>query len=79
MEVELILTLKSTCFLKNHQFYVEYVAPIFKMEVLSQVPIDKDKIVLLFFRLKTNKTRLNVMSRNCIGMLIWSNVYLHGL
>ena len=43
MKVELILTVKSTCFFKNHPFYVESVAPIFKMEVQSQVPINKDK------------------------------------
>ena len=72
MEVELILTLKSTRFFKKCQFYVESVAPFFKMEVQSQVPIDKDKMVLLFFGLRTSKTCLKVLSRNCIGMLIWS-------
>ena len=55
MEVEFILTVKSTCFFlkKNHHFYVESVAPIFIMDVQSQIPINKDEIiemVLLFFR-----------------------------
>ena len=48
MEFEFILTVKSTCFFKYHHFYVESVAPIFKVEVQSQVPIIKDKMVLLF-------------------------------
>ena len=52
MEVEFILTLKSTCFLKNH-FNVESVAPVFKMEVQSQVLINKDKMVLLLFFFQT--------------------------
>ena len=56
MEVEFILTVKSTCFFKNRHFYVDSVAPIFKMEVQSQVPINKDKMIILFFRLRTCKT-----------------------
>ena len=56
IEVEFILTVKSTCFFKNHHFYVKSVAPIFQMEVQSHVPINKDKMVVLFFRLKTSKT-----------------------
>ena len=79
MEVEFIFTVKSTCFFKNHHFYVESVAPIFKMEVQSQVPNNKDKMVLLFFRLRTSKTCLKVLSRNCIRLLICSNIFLHGL
>ena len=79
MEVEFIITVKSTCFFKKHNFYVESVAPIFKMEVQSQVPINKDKMVFLFFRLRTRKTCLKVLSRNCIRLLIWSNIFLHGL
>ena len=63
-EVEFISTVKSTCFFKNHHFYVESVAPIFKTEVQSQIPINKDKMVLLFFRLRTSKTCLKVLSRN---------------
>ena len=46
MEVEFMLTVKSTCFFKNHHFYVESEAPIFKMEVQSQVPNNKDEMVL---------------------------------
>ena len=61
---------------KKHHFYVESIAPIFKMEVQSQIPINKDKMVLLFFRLRTRKTCLKVLSRNCIRLLIWSNVFL---
>ena len=79
MEVEFIPSVKSTCFFKNHHFYVESVAPIFKMEVQSQIPINKDKMVLLFFRLRTSKTYLKVLSRNCIRLLKGSNVFLHGL
>ena len=75
MEVEFIPTVKSTCFFKTHHFYVESVAPIFKTEVQSQIPINKDKMVLLFFRLRTSKTCLKVLSRNCIRLLIWSNVF----
>ena len=75
MEVEFILTVKSTCFFKNRHFYVESVAPIFKMEVQSQVPINKDKMVLLFFRLRTSKTCLKVFSRNCIRLLIRSSIF----
>ena len=71
MEVEFI----STCFFKNHHFYVESVAPIFKREVQSQIPINKDKMVLLIFRLGTSKTCLEVLLRNCIRLLIWSNVF----
>ena len=56
MEVEFILTVKSACFLKNHHFYVESVAPIFIMDVQCQIPINKDEMVLLFFRLRTSKT-----------------------
>ena len=56
MEVEFILTVKSTCFFKNHHIYVESVAPIFKMEIQSRVPDYKDKMVLLFFRLRPSKT-----------------------
>ena len=65
MESEFILTVKSTCFFKNHNFYVESVAPVFKMEVQGQVPINMDKMVLLFFRLRTSKSYLKVLSRNC--------------
>ena len=61
MEVEFILTVKSTCFFKNNYFYVESVAPIFKLEVQSQLPVNKDKMVLLFFRLGTCKTCLKVL------------------
>ena len=75
MEVEFIPTVKSTCFFKNHHFYVESVAPIFKTEVQSQIPINKDKMVVLFFRLRTGKTSLKVLSRYCIRLLIWSNVF----
>ena len=79
MEVEFILTVKSTCFFffffKNHHFYVESVAPIFIMDVQSQIPINKDEMVLLFFRLRTSKTWLKVLSRNCIGPLMWSNIF----
>ena len=74
MEVEFIPTVKSTCFFENHHFYVESVAPIFKPVVQSQIPINKDKMVLLFFRLRTSKTCLKVLSRNCIR-LIRSNVF----
>ena len=75
MEVEFILTVKSTCFFKKHHFYVESVAPIFIMDVQSQIPINKDEMVLLFFRLRTSKTWLKVLSRNCIGPLMWSNIF----
>ena len=75
MEVETIPSVKSTCFFKNHHFYVESVAPIFKMEVQSQIPIIKDKMVLLFLRLRTSKTCEKVLSRNCIRLLIWPNVF----
>ena len=75
MEVEFILTVKSTCFFKNHHFYVESVAPIFIMDVQSQIPINKDEMVLLFFRLRTRKTWLKVLSRNCIGPLMWLNIF----
>ena len=75
MEVGFILTVKSTCFLKNHYFHVESVAPIFKMEVQSQVPISKDKMVLFFFGLRTSKTCLKILSRNCIRLLIWSIIF----
>ena len=75
MEVESIPTVKSTCFFKNHQFYVESVAPIFKKEVQSQIPINKDKMVLLFFRLRTSKICLKVLLRNCLRLLIRSNVF----
>ena len=37
--------------------------------------IKKNKTVLLFFRLRTSKTWLKVLSRNCIRLLIWSNVF----
>ena len=54
--------------LSNGHFYEESIAPIFKREVQSQVPINKDKMVfkLLFFRLMTSNTCLKVLSRNCI-------------
>ena len=45
------------------------------MEVQSQIPINKDKMVLLFFRLGTSKTCLNVLSRHYTRLLIWSNVF----
>ena len=32
-------------------------------------------MVLLFFRLRTSKTWLKVLSRNCIGPLMWSNIF----
>ena len=79
MEVEFILTVKCTCFFKNHHFNEESVAPIFIMEVQSQVPINKDEMVLVFFRLRPSKICLKVLSRNCIRLLIWSNIFLHGL
>ena len=79
MNVEFILTVKSTCFFKNHHFCVESVAPISKMEVQSQVPIKDDKMVLLFFRLRTSRTCLKVLSRNCISLLIRSIIFLHGM
>ena len=75
MEVEFILTVKSTCFFKNHHFYVESVAPIFITDVQSQIPSNKDEMVLLFFRLRTSKTWLKVLSRSCIGPLMWSNIF----
>ena len=34
----------------DSSYYVESVALIFKTEVQSQIPINKDKMVLLFFR-----------------------------
>ena len=55
MEVEFIFTEKSTCFFKNHHLYVESVAPTFKLEVQSQVPINKEKRFLFIFRLRTRK------------------------
>ena len=75
MKVEFILIVKSTCFFKNHHFYEESVAPIFEMEVQSQVPIKNDKMVLLFFRLRTSRTCLKVLSRNCIRLLIRSIIF----
>ena len=77
VEVEFILTVNNTCFFKNHHFYVESVAPIFKMEVLSQVPINKDNLVLSFFRLRTSKRCLKVLSRNCIRLLIVNLVFFN--
>ena len=79
MAVEFIPTVKNTCFFKIRHFYVESVAPIFKKEVQSQFPINKGKMVLLFFRLRTSETCLKVLSINCIRLLIWSTVFLHGL
>ena len=38
--------------------------------------MNKDKKVLLFFRLRTSKTCLTVLPRNCIRLLIWSKVFL---
>ena len=52
MEVEFILTVKCTCFFKNHHFYVESVSLFFITEVQSQIPIKKDEMVLIFFRVK---------------------------
>ena len=75
MEVEFIPTSMSTNFFKHHQFYIKSVAPIFKTEVQSQIPIKKDKMVLLFFRLRTSKACLKVLSRNRIRLLIWPNVF----
>ena len=49
LEVEFVSSVKSTCYFRNHKFYVESVAPIFKTEVQSQIPINKDKMVSLFF------------------------------
>ena len=63
MGVAFILTVKSSCFFKNHDFYVESVAPIFIMEVQSQIPINKDEMVLSFFRLRTSKSWLKVLSK----------------
>ena len=80
MEVEFIPKVKSACFFKKHHFYVESVAPIFKMEVQSHIPINKDKWSSCFSDCqRTSKTCLKVLSRNCIRPLIWSNVFLHGL
>ena len=75
MEVEFISTVKSTCFFKKHHLYVESVAPVFKTEAQSKIPINKDKMFLLFFRLRFCGTCLKVLSRNCIRLLIWANVF----
>ena len=49
MEAKFIFTVKSACVFKNHRFYVESVALIFKLKVQSQVVMNKDKMDLLFF------------------------------
>ena len=61
MEVQFIPSVKRTCFFKNHYFYVESVAPTIKMEVQSQIPINKDIMVLLFFRQRARNTCLKVL------------------
>ena len=70
MEVEFVLTVKSICFCKNHHFYVESAAHIFKMEVES--PINKDKMVVLFFGLRTSKTYGHILVYFCMSCRVRS-------
>ena len=82
MDVEFIRTVKSACFFKSHHFYIESVAPIFKMKVQIQIPSNNDKTVLLIYLYvfsdltRTSKTNPKVRPRNYyIILLIWSNIY----
>ena len=54
MEVEFILTMKSTCSFNNDHFYVESVAPIFKRKFKASFLLTRIKWPYCFVRLRTS-------------------------